>query len=209
MRKIPKSLNYGLRAVAEQSAYEICDNFTSVGMAEYPEFGDVYRLNWQTPGTELVAEIRNYALDQSGYRRVPVLLDDSRMEKIKMRLLASYWDDKGPAIFVSTAFMKIPRDLREAGIWHEMGHIHHEHHFCAEYFDQSELRLARISTIEKGAVLKMEEEADRFAVLQSSKRTLIEFLEYTLNSRPSGTVMGLNEIGKRELEIRIAAIRTW
>ena len=53
----------------------------------------------------------------------------------------------------------------------------------------------------------MEEEADRFAVLQAGKEAVIGFLEHILSTRPSGEKLGLNEIGKRELEIRIESIR--
>lgn len=176
-------------------------------MSESPEFGDTYRLVWRKPGTNYVGEVRNYTRDQKGYRRVPILLDDALMEEINMRFLATSWGDKGPAIHVSTAFMMIPRRLRDAGIWHEMGHIHHEHHLRGEFRNQSQLRASRLTAARNGLVLPVEEEADRFAVLQVGKEALIGFLEYVLCTRPSGEKLGLNEIGKRELEIRIAAIR--
>ena len=176
-------------------------------MNENPEFGDTYRLLWRRPGTNYVGEVRNYTLDRKGYRRVPILLDDALMKEINMRFLTASWDDKGPAINVSTTFMMIPRRLREAGIWHEIGHIHHEHHLSGEFRDQSQLRAARLTATKNGLVLPIEEEADRFAVQQSGKEALIDFLEYILGTRPSGEKLGLNEIGKRELEIRIASIR--
>jgi len=178
-------------------------------MTENPEFGDKYRLIWRKPGDEKIAEVRNYTLDETGHRRVDILLDDRLMKRIKMRFLASQWDSTGPKILVSNAFMVIPRSFREAGIWHEVGHIHHEHHLLGEFCDQSQIRASRIMAIEKGTVLPFEQQADRFAVLHSGKEAVIGFLEYLVHTRPSGGKLGWNMLGKRELEMRIEAIRTY
>ena len=178
-------------------------------MTESPEFGEKYRLVWRKPLIKHIGEVRNYTLDQRGYRRINILLDDDLMKKINMRFLASQWDSAGPKIFVSNAFMTIPRAFREVGIWHEVGHIHHEHHLSGEFCDQSQLRASRIMAIEKGIVLLSEEQADRFAVLQSGEEAVIGFLKYTLDTRPSGGKLGWNKIGKQELEMRIAAIRSY
>lgn len=178
-------------------------------MTESSKFGDKYRLIWRKPGTEHIGEVQNYTLDRKGYRRILILLDDDLMKKINMWFLVSTWDNSGPKIFVSTEFMIIPRVFREAGIWHEVGHIHHEHHLRGEYCDQSQLRASRIMAIEKGTVPPFEEQADRFAILQSGKEALIRFLEYLVHTRPSGGKLRWNELGKQELEMRIRAIRAY
>ena len=50
----------------------------------------------------------------------------------------------------------------------------------------------------------MEEQADNFAVMQSGKEAMIGFLEFLLRTCPTGGKLGWNEIGNRELQIRIA-----
>ena len=178
-------------------------------MQNSPEFGDSYRLIWRKPETAVyIGEVRNYTLDRKGYRRIPIVHDDILMEKMNMRLLVAKWEDTGPIIYVSTAFMAITRKLQEAGIWHEIGHIHHEHHLRGDYMGQSQLRNARLDAIKNGTMLPIEEEADRFAATRMGKYTVLSFLEYVLSTRPSGEKGSLNEMGKRELEMRIAAIRT-
>jgi hypothetical protein len=138
-----------------------------------------------------------------GYRRIHISSDDNLMKRINMRFMVSSWEDQGPIIHVSSAFMSLPRSIGEAGIWHEVGHIHFEHH------NQEEFRDARISAIKKGEVISMESAADRFAIIHSSKKALIDLLDYLYRTRSAGEKAGLNMIGKRELEIRIAAIRAF
>ena len=92
------------------------------------------------------------SLDRRGGRCINILLDDDFINKISMRFLASRWINTGPEILVSTAFMTIPRALREAGIWHEVGHIHHEHHLRGKFCDAAQLRAARIMAVETGNV---------------------------------------------------------
>ncbi len=57
---------------------------------------------------------------------VPVLLDDSKMQRINMRFVATAWENRGPEIIVSQAFMALPLRFKEAAIWHEVGHVHYE-----------------------------------------------------------------------------------
>jgi hypothetical protein len=178
-------------------------------MNNQPEFGDKYQLIWRKLGEKQVGEVRNYTTDGKGYRSVRILLDDERMEKIKMRLLATSWDARGPKIWVSSLLLAIPQKLREAGIWHEIGHIHYEHPLRSDFRDQDQLRTARILAVKKGQVLPIEEEADRFAVAQAGKEAVIDFLNRTLTTRPTGGKLGWNEMGRKELEIRIAAIQDY
>lgn len=172
-----------------------------------PEFSDEYRIVWRNFRSMCVGDVRNYTVDGKGYRRIRILLDDDLMRRIKMRFLAASWGDNGLEIHVSTSFMKLPRVVREAGIWHEVGRIHYEHHSQRENCDQAQLRASRISAVENGDVISFEKQADHFAVMQLGKEAVIRFLEYTLHTRPTSGKLGWNDIGKRELELRIAAIR--
>ena len=178
-------------------------------MSDQATFGERYRLVWRRPGARRVGEIRNYTVNEKRYRVVPILLDDALMNRISMRFLVSHWNSLGPEILVSCAFMDLPLQFREAGVWHEMGHIHHEHLLRDDIRDQAQLRAARLLAVQNGFVIPYEGEADRFAVAHVSRHTLIGFLEYLLETRPSGGRLGWNDIGRRELLMRIAAIRTF
>jgi hypothetical protein len=138
---------------------------------------------------------------------VPVLLDDPLMQRISMRFLATSWGSRGPEIIVSDAFMALPMNFREAAIWHEVGHIHHEHVLQREFQDQSQLRAARISAIQNGQVISHEIEADRFAIKRVGRDAVTGFLAHLLKTRPRGGELGWNDIGCRELELRIATIQ--
>lgn len=172
-----------------------------------PVFGDKYRLVWRKIGKNQLGEVRNYATDGKGCRAVKILLDDQIIKKIKMRFVATCWNTSGPQICVSSLFLSIPQNLRGAGIWHEIGHIHYEHAFRADFSNQEHLRTVRISAIKEGRVISEEAVADRFAVAQVGKEAVIDFLIYLLATRPSGGKLGWNEMGGRELEMRIAAIQ--
>lgn len=136
---------------------------------------------------------------------VPVLLDDELMKRISMRFLATLWGNLGSEITISEAFRALPKDFREAGIWHEMGHIHHVHHLKGEFSNQNQLRETRIAAVVSGQITWYEAEADRFAVARAGKAELIGLLTHLLETRPSGGKLSSNELGKRELELRIKA----
>ena len=176
-------------------------------MFEHTKFGDKYRLIWQKPGNKKVADVLNYTIDETGYRVIPVLLDDDLMKRIDMRFLVSIWEKTGPKIYASAAYINLPRAVGEVGIWHEVGHIHYKHHLQNEFYDKEQVIAARILAIENGNVLSIEKQADSFAVMQSGKEAMIVFLELALRTRPAGGNLSLNEIGKRELQMRIANIR--
>ena len=150
--------------------------------------------------------VRNYTIDRSGYRTVPVYLDDPKMQSINMRFLVSSWGNQGPFILVSQAFMALPLTFKETGIWHEIGHIHFEHFRGLK--DQTQLREARIAAVQNGQVLPQETEADRFALMRTGRDPLIRFLSLLLETRPTGGESGWNDVGRRELEFRIANIQT-
>lgn len=98
--------------------------------------------------------------------------------------------------------MALPLSFREAGIWHEMGHIHYEHYLKNVSGDQAQLRSARISAVEQGHVIPEEAEADHFAAARIGKDAVIGFLKYLLDTRPTGGQLGWNDLGKRELRNR-------
>ena len=176
-------------------------------MIEHIKFGNKYRLIWRTPVRKTVAYVLNYTIDETGYRIIPVLRNDDLMKRIDTRFMVSIWEKTGPKIYVSTAYINLPREIGETGIWHEVGHIHYEHHLQNEFYDKEKTIAARILAIENGNVLSIEEEADSFAVLQSGKEAMIGFLELLLLTRPTEGNLSFNEIGKRELQMRIANIR--
>ena len=176
-------------------------------MIKCSKFGDKYRLCWQEPGQRKVADVLNYTIDETRYRIIPVLLDDDLMKRIDMRFLVSIWEETGPKIYVSNAYLNLPRALGETGIWHEVGHIHYKHHLQNKFYDKEQIIAARILAIEDGKVLSVEEQADSFAVMQTGKEAMIDFLELAISTRPTGGNLSFNEIGKKELQMRIANIR--
>jgi hypothetical protein len=103
--------------------------------------------------------------------------------------------------------MALPLNFRNVAIWHEVGHIHYEHILNPEFQDQARLRAARLAAIKNGQVILHEAEADRFALERAGKDTVIEFLAYLLQTRPKGGKFGWNDAGRRELELRMAAIK--
>jgi len=169
------------------------------------DFGDQYLILWQarTPGP--VAHVRNYEATGKRYRQIPVFLDDVWIQQARMRLLVVAYVDDNPCIIVSQAFMDLPRDLRDAGIWHEVGHVHFEHMLTTDCLDQDALRAARLLAIRSDRVWDKETEADGFAVRQVGKDAVVAFLSFVLRTRPIGG--SLNDAGSRELELRIATVR--
>lgn len=125
-----------------------------------------------------------------------------------MRIAAvRYGEDQNPIIVVGDQFMVLEPSLREACIWHEMGHVHFEHVFNGDFASQADRRAARLAATEAGGVLREETEADGFAVARVGKDAVLAYLDNTLRTRPSGGSLGWNDTGRRELELRIAAVR--
>jgi hypothetical protein len=173
------------------------------------EFKDVFHIIWYLPSARSVGEVRNYASDLKHYRRIGISLGDDVLKKMKGQFLMTEWTSAGPKIRVSTAFMAIPRSLREAGIWHEVGHIHLGHRYCDEIGNRAEFGTTPMAIPDQAARQVMEEAADHFAVIQSSKDALKGFLEYLLHARPSALRGGWSEIERRELVRRISSIRLY
>lgn len=172
-------------------------------------FGDIYHIIWFLPNDRGVGEVRNYASDLRRYRRIGISLGDETLRKANKRFLMTEWTARGPRILVSKAFMTIPRSLREAGIWHEVGHIHHGHRSIEKASERTGCEAFPPRGVDHEALQTMEEAADRFAVLQSSKEALRGFLEYLLRTRASCGEAGWNETERRDLQGRIASIRAY
>ena len=175
-------------------------------MTEESEFGDKYRLVWQKSEARTVGYVYNYSVDGTAYRRIPIFLDDDLMKRIKMRFIVSTWKETGPEIYLSAGFLNLPHTHRKAGVWHEVGHIHHEHLRWPSSRNQQELRTARLSETEKGNVPPLEAQADNFAVMRVGNAAMIGFLEFLARTREIGEKLGWNELSRREFKLRIAAI---
>jgi hypothetical protein len=139
------------------------------------------------------------------HRTIPILAADDWMRSINMRFLVVRGLDSKPHIVVSDLFMALPISFREAAIWHEIGHVHYGHH-NGNYTKQEQLRTARLAAIQAGRVMQEELEADQFAVVRLGKAAVIAFLGHCLATRPSGASLGRNELGRRELQLRIEFI---
>lgn len=171
-------------------------------------FEDIYHIIWFLPNTNSVGEVRNYTGDLRRYRRTGIFLGDEVLKKINTPLLVTEWTATGPKIRVSPAFMAIPRSLREAAIWHEVGHIHYRHGNNKEVPNQTGRGGSPLITTGRESLREMEE-ADRFAILHCSKEALRGFLDHLLHARRSAGRGGLNEIERQELKARIASIRVY
>ncbi|HAR97065.1 MAG TPA: hypothetical protein DCR97_14060 [Deltaproteobacteria bacterium] len=173
-------------------------------------FGDIYHIIWFLPNERGVGEVRNYMSDLRRYRRIGIALGEEVLMRSHRRYLMTEWTARGPRILVSRAFMTIPRSLREAGIWHEVGHIHHSHGRFQENDDEKTGGTSPGVAINRETLQVMEEaEADRFAVLKSGKEALTGFLEYLLHARVPAGWGGWDEPARRELRRRIASIRVY
>ncbi len=173
------------------------------------EFGDDYKLLWHKRDMR-VAEVRNYSNDKSGYRVIRVIQNDALMQKINMRFIVSTWTDGEPHAIVTSGFLQLAHEYKDAAIWHEVGHIHHEHyHTLAErgLHTQADIRARRIACIEKGEVEPDEIEADDFAISRVGKQPVLAFIELLLKTRPKDPPSGLNELGRKELKLRITRIQ--
>lgn len=167
-------------------------------------FGDTYHIIWFLPSTKGVGEVRNYTSDLKRYRRIGISLGDDLLKKMNIPLVMTEWTTTGPRIRVSSVFMTIPRSLREAGIWHEVGHIHCRHPYAGAG-DPTEQGASSRGATHHETLRAMEVAADRFAVLQSSKEAVKGFLERLLRAHPSGRG-GWDQIETRQLKARIASI---
>ncbi|MRS11634.1 MAG: hypothetical protein EG823_01000 [Actinobacteria bacterium] len=172
------------------------------------EFGDEYRLVWRNGDDGLVGEVVNLATDGYHRRVVPIRLDDKYMSGIRMRLVVQRHENAQPDIVVSSVFMSIPIELREAAIWHEVGHVHHLHVLDESVpVGQRERRRARLDAIAAGSIPATEQEADGFAVSRVGVDAVRAFLEYTLTTRILGGWTGSLgpdlDPGCQELRMRI------
>lgn len=170
-------------------------------------FGNTYKLIWlqKQPSNSQVGEVRNYTKDRSGYRVIPIACNNALLSRINMRFIVSGSEDNRLAIIVNEAFLSLPKVWREAGVWHEVGHVHYEHFNTV--VNQEELRAIRVQHAQNNKVMPQELEADQFAVERVGKAAVSEFLNFLLQTRLNGSFDGLNQLGCKELELRIKQIR--
>jgi hypothetical protein len=155
-----------------------------------------------------VGEVRNYVERGKGYRRIPIVLDEDGMQSSNRRLVCCKPDENSqPTILVSSEFMKLSQNLREAGIWHEVGHVHFEHLWIGTFGDdQIQSGDARIKAIQRGEVVDFERAADEFAINRIGRDRFLAYLRYALETRPAGPRESMNDLGRRELALRIALV---
>lgn len=86
-------------------------------------------------------------------------------------------------IYLSNAYIKLllEKEYALAGIWHEIGHIHHEH--LNLDITQEEISRGRYQAIENNQVYFQEREADAFATKIVGKNRMIQFLQFCKNNR--------------------------
>lgn len=172
-----------------------------------PVFGDRYRLIWKSNRPDAIAQVRNFSTDEMSCRRLDVYLNPDFAAQRSMRFLCLISSDKELFIEVSPDFMALPPDMRLAGIWHEMGHIHHEHYLKdLEAHPEDDYNTIRHLAAKKGGVHHFELEADAFAVRQIGPEAVLKFLQFLLVTRPRGEKGSKNEAGRHELHLRIRAI---
>jgi hypothetical protein len=176
-------------------------------LLEEIKFGNSYEIFWNGHKAGVIGEVRNYAINKPGYRKIEIICDNGLLQNIRFRFLAVSWNEQGPQIFLHTDIFHWPQEVINAAIWHEVGHIHYEHHLKNVYRDQPELRTRRKECIMSGIIPPEESQADIFAVERVGKKPVIDCLEILLNSRPSGHRRSLNELGKKELSLRIEEIK--
>lgn len=161
------------------------------------EYEEKYRLVWRKSKLDnIIGEVRNYVKNQNVYRRILITHNDEELKAANYRLIACTFSEK-PRIVLSSLFLTLPLDLQLAGIWHEVGHIHYEH-----YLDYPGT-VEREKSVKTGKVIRHEREADLFALNYVPKEQLIEFLKWTLGSRPKSNSIDRNTIGAMELMLRI------
>lgn len=174
-----------------------------------PIFGNRYKIVWCINHEPIVGIVRNYSIDNLHRRDIRIMKNDPDFEKTKFRLIAHAWGENGPAIYGKELFFQLEDYAKEALIWHEVGHIHYEHTLKPEnqFGSQSKLRDYRNSFVKNNDVWPIEIEADIFAVKRVGKTPYLRVLNAMLISRPRGEVDSLNELGRKELEIRINKIK--
>lgn len=169
-------------------------------------FSNSYDLLWLNNESSQFAEVRNYYADNpSKYRFFKIINDDAKIKAIPMRFLAVSANLKDPYILASNEFLKLPRSLQAAAIWHEIGHIHHGHKQAGS---QEEIRKLRLSYIDSNQVMPDELEADQFATKRAGRDSVSRFIEHLIRTRPVGKEGDLNELGRKELQLRLDKLRS-
>jgi hypothetical protein len=116
--------------------------------------------------------------------KIPIILDDKAVVENKYRSLMTYFDSEQNKfyIYLTQDFYKILRSGKNyafLGIWHEIGHIHHNHYFE----DDEKARQIRRDCIYNKKLNPYEFEADSFAVKKVSKGAVISLIDVLIRQR--------------------------
>lgn len=171
--------------------------------SEQTEFGDSYSLIWTTSLSGVVGEVRNFAVDTSCYRRIKIIAEKDLRRKTGFRYCCLKYEQTEPEIVVDRSLLGLPVAIRNAMIWHEVGHVHHEHVINSLARSPESIRADRLAAISSGGVDSQELEADQFAVKQVGTEAVILFLKFLLESRANEKPSNLNSAACIELERRI------
>ncbi len=173
-------------------------------METRPIFGSDYEIVWAKNVKEfVVGHVKNYAVDYSTERRIPIKLTQDA--NFKHRFLCMENSMHGPLICVTKEFMELDINMREAGIWHEVGHVHHNHYMDKDFNYTVNPNQDRLKWLEKDLVAPEEIEADEFSLKWKNRLTVLKFLKYLQETRRA-----LNEESgnaEKEMQLRINAIQ--
>jgi gamma-glutamylcyclotransferase len=167
------------------------------------KWGNDYIINWvkSKDGTE-EGFVINYSLDFSNRRKIPIKRINSL--ETKHRFLCMENSPFGPIIWVTGEFMALKIELREAGIWHEVGHVHHNHYMNENYQYTGNPNAERLKWLSQNKIAPEEAEADMFSVKKVGKENMLKSLNFLLETRRL-----LNEVSanaEKELSLRIKNI---
>lgn len=173
-------------------------------METRPIFGSDYEIVWTKSVKEfVVGHVKNYAVDYSTERRIPIKINQD--ENFKHRFLCMENSMQGPIICVTKEFMELDINMREVGIWHEVGHVHHNHYMDKDFNYIVNPNQDRLKWLEKGLVAPEEIEADEFSIKWKNRLTVLKFLKYLQETRRA--LNEKSENAEKEMELRINAIQ--
>jgi hypothetical protein len=173
-----------------------------------PRFGNYYEIEWlKDEGFYVQGIVWNFSPDKKERYAINIIERELDFGQTSFRFIAHSWRQKTPEVVITREFWDLPESFQTAFLWHEIGHIHYRHFLTSTVTkSQAEIRMHRISYIDKGKVLPEELEADVFAVQRVGKQALIEALTYLKDTRPLGKRGSNNDYGTRELKFRIRKI---
>jgi hypothetical protein len=171
-------------------------------------FVDQYILDWAPSSSDqLIGQV--FRPTPAGFlplSPIPIVRSDEELARVGMRFITTSEEGSKPIIMVTREFLSLDRDQREVLVWHEVGHVHHEHLHIHRGKTRAEFSRYRKGMIQRGKVIPEEIEADRFAADRVGASRVCKSLKKLLASRISGEPSGLKSLGAAELQLRIAAL---